>query len=64
MVEHGGSPAAPEVIRRTREILPGTRLVQVYGLSETGFLATITADTAERRDRQASWETLVQPGSS
>src|SRR6478672_8276646 len=31
---YGGSPMAPEVIRRTREILPNARLVQGYGLSE------------------------------
>ena len=35
---YGGSPIAPEIIRRVREILPDTRLTQVYGLSETGFL--------------------------
>src|SRR5712672_3854034 len=47
---YGGSPVAPEVIRRTREILPGTRLVQVYGLSETGFLTGLRDDehTPER----------------
>ena len=35
---YGGSPIAPELIRRTREVLPHLKLVQVYGLSETGFL--------------------------
>jgi long-chain acyl-CoA synthetase len=35
---YGGSPMAPELIRRTREVLPHVKLVQVYGLSETGFL--------------------------
>lgn len=35
---YGGSPVAPELIRRTRELLPNLKLVQVYGLSETGFL--------------------------
>jgi long-chain acyl-CoA synthetase len=35
---YGGSPIAPELIGRTREVLPHVRLVQVYGLSETGFL--------------------------
>ena len=35
---YGGSPMAPELIRRTRELLPNIKLVQVYGLSETGFL--------------------------
>jgi long-chain acyl-CoA synthetase len=36
---YGGSPIAPELIHNTRKMLPGTNLVQVYGLSETGFLA-------------------------
>jgi long-chain acyl-CoA synthetase len=35
---YGGSPMAPELIQRTREVLPNVQLVQVYGLSETGFL--------------------------
>ena len=38
VLAYGGSPMAPEVIRRTRELLPNVKLVQVYGLSETGFL--------------------------
>ena len=28
----------PELVRRTRQFLPNLKLVQVYGLSETGFL--------------------------
>src|SRR5947208_14937785 len=35
---------APELIRRTREVLPGVRLVQGYGLSETGFLTALRDD--------------------
>src|SRR5258705_11414368 len=35
---YGGSPMAPELIHRTREVLPHLKLVQRYGLSETGFL--------------------------
>ena len=35
---YGGSPMAPNVIHRTREVLPHLKLIQVYGLSETGFL--------------------------
>ncbi len=35
---YGGSPMAPELIRRAREVLPHVKLVQGYGLSETGFL--------------------------
>jgi long-chain acyl-CoA synthetase len=38
LLAYGGSPAAPDLIRRTRKFLPQTRLVQVYGLSETGFV--------------------------
>src|SRR5258707_13228251 len=38
---YGGSPMAPETIRRTREILPNARLVQGYGLSEAGFLTVL-----------------------
>lgn len=35
---YGGSPMAPEVVHRTRQVLPNVKLVQVYGLSEAGFL--------------------------
>jgi acyl-CoA synthetase (AMP-forming)/AMP-acid ligase II len=38
VLAYGGSPMAPEVIRRIRQLLPHLKLVQVYGLSETGFL--------------------------
>jgi long-chain acyl-CoA synthetase len=38
---YGGSPMAPELVRRTREALPGIKLVQSYGLSETGFLTAL-----------------------
>jgi long-chain acyl-CoA synthetase len=38
VLAYGGSPMAPELIRRTRELLPKVKLVQVYGLSETGYL--------------------------
>jgi long-chain acyl-CoA synthetase len=47
---YGGSPIAPEVVRRTKAALPHVRLVQVYGLSETGFLTGLTDEehTEER----------------
>jgi long-chain acyl-CoA synthetase len=35
---YGGSPMAPELVHRTRELLPKVKLIQVYGLTETGFL--------------------------
>jgi len=38
VVGYGGSPIAPELIRGTRKVFPNLKLVQVYGLSETGFL--------------------------
>ena len=38
VLAYGGSPMAPELIERTRKLLPRVKLVQVYGLSETGFL--------------------------
>jgi acyl-CoA synthetase (AMP-forming)/AMP-acid ligase II len=41
---YGGSPMAPELIRRVREILPNLKLVQGYGLSETGFVSGLKND--------------------
>jgi long-chain acyl-CoA synthetase len=38
VLAYGGSPMAPELVHRTRQLLPKVKLVQVYGLSETGFL--------------------------
>jgi long-chain acyl-CoA synthetase len=35
---YGGSPSSPALVRRIREVLPQVKLVQGYGLSETGFL--------------------------
>jgi acyl-CoA synthetase (AMP-forming)/AMP-acid ligase II len=43
-VGYGGSPMAPEVIHRTRAVFPNIKLVQVYGLSETGFLTALKDD--------------------
>ena len=38
VLAYGGSPMAPELVHRTRALLPKVKFVQVYGLSETGFL--------------------------
>ncbi len=35
---YGGSPMAPDLIHRTRTAFPKLKLVQGYGMSETGFL--------------------------
>ncbi len=53
VLAYGGSPIAPELIRRTRELLPQVKLVQVYGLSETGFLTGLQ-DHDHTDDRLAS----------
>jgi acyl-CoA synthetase (AMP-forming)/AMP-acid ligase II len=44
VLAYGGSPMAPELIHRTRQLLPNVKLVQVYGLSETGFLTGLRDD--------------------
>jgi long-chain acyl-CoA synthetase len=47
---YGGSPMAPELIRRARRALPGAELIQVYGLSETGYLTGLRgAEHTEQR---------------
>ncbi len=38
VLAYGGSPMAPEVVQRTRDLLPNAKLLQCYGLSEAGFL--------------------------
>jgi long-chain acyl-CoA synthetase len=38
VLAYGGSPMAPELVRRTRKLLPNAKLLHCYGLSETGFL--------------------------
>jgi len=38
VLAYGGSPMAPELVQRVRKLLPDVRLLQCYGLSETGFL--------------------------
>jgi len=52
---YGGSPIAPEIIRRVREILPQVKLIQVYGSSETGFLTGL-------RDQEHIAERLLSCG--
>jgi len=44
VLAYGGSPIMPEMIRRIRELLSNVQLVQVYGLSETGFLSGLRDD--------------------
>ena len=50
---YGGSPMAPELIHRIREVLPNLKLIQGYGLSETGFLTGLQ-DHEHTEDRLMS----------
>jgi long-chain acyl-CoA synthetase len=54
-VAYGGSPMAPELVLRTREVLPGVKLTQGYGLTETGFLTGL-------RDQQHAEKRLMSCG--
>ena len=53
LLGYGGSPIAPELIHRTKKALPTVKLVQVYGLSETGFLTGL-ADHEHTENRLMS----------
>jgi long-chain acyl-CoA synthetase len=53
VLAYGGSPMAPELIQRTKELLPWSKLVQIYGLSETGFLTGLQ-DQEHTHDRLLS----------
>jgi long-chain acyl-CoA synthetase len=50
VLAYGGSPMAPDLIRRTRQLLPHVKLVQVYGLTESGFLTGLQ-DQEHTEDR-------------
>jgi long-chain acyl-CoA synthetase len=50
---YGGSPMAPELIHRIRAVLPKLKLLQGYGLSETGFLTGLQ-DHAHTENRLMS----------
>jgi acyl-CoA synthetase (AMP-forming)/AMP-acid ligase II len=50
---YGGSPMAPELVHRIREVLPNLKLVQSYGLSEAGFLTGLK-DNEHTEDRLMS----------
>ena len=50
---YGGSPMAPELIHRIRAVLPNLKLLQGYGLSETGFLTGLQ-DHEHTEDRLMS----------
>jgi long-chain acyl-CoA synthetase len=51
VLAYGGSPMPVELYQRTRRMLPGVKLVQVYGMPEAGFLTGLEAkeDTIGQR---------------
>src|ERR1700730_1293375 len=53
VLTYGGSPIAPAVVRDVRRVLPKVKLLQVYGLSEAGFLTGLT-DAEHTEDRLQS----------
>ena len=53
VLAYGGSPIAPALVRDIRRALPKARLLQVYGLSEAGFLSGLT-DAEHTEDRLQS----------
>src|SRR6201996_2610822 len=53
VLAYGGSPIAPALVREVRRALPKAKLLQVYGLSEAGFLAGLT-DAEHKDDRLQS----------
>src|ERR1700757_5173724 len=55
VLAYGGSPMAPELVRGTRELLSKVKLIQVYGLSETGFLTGL-------QDQEHSEDKLISCG--
>jgi long-chain acyl-CoA synthetase len=50
LLAYGGSPIAPELVRRAQETFPNVKLVQGYGLSETGFLTGLRSDELLTKD--------------
>ncbi|MHB8814403.1 MAG: class I adenylate-forming enzyme family protein [Steroidobacteraceae bacterium] len=57
LLGYGGSPMAPELVRRARQVLPDAKLTQVYGLSETGYLTGL-------QDHEHTQERLTSCGRS
>jgi long-chain acyl-CoA synthetase len=53
VLAYGGSPIAPALVRELRRALPNAKLLQVYGLSEAGFLTGLT-DSEHTDDRLQS----------
>jgi long-chain acyl-CoA synthetase len=53
VLAYGGSPIAPALVRDVRRLLPKVKLLQVYGLSEAGYLTGLT-DAEHTEDKLQS----------
>jgi acyl-CoA synthetase (AMP-forming)/AMP-acid ligase II len=53
VLAYGGSPIAPALVRDVRRLLPKAKLLQVYGLSEAGYLTGLT-DAEHSEDKLQS----------
>ncbi|HEV7397130.1 MAG TPA: long-chain fatty acid--CoA ligase [Pyrinomonadaceae bacterium] len=53
LIGYGGSPMAPELVHRVRTLLPNLKLVQGYGLSESGYLTGLL-DHEHTKDKLTS----------
>ena len=53
VLAYGGSPIAPALVRDVRRLLPKAKLLQVYGLSEAGYLTGLI-DAEHTEDRLQS----------
>jgi len=41
LLAYGGSPIAPEIVQRVRRTLPGTKLLQAYGMTEAPIMTVL-----------------------
>lgn len=54
VVLYGGSPIAPEVLKRARKIFPKVKFVQGYGMTESSCLLTVLRDEDHTEERLVS----------
>lgn len=59
LLAYGGSPIAPELVRRAQETFPNVKLVQGYGLSETGFLTGLRSDELTNKRLMSCGRTCI-----
>ena len=58
VLAYGGSPMAPELIHQVGKLLPNVKLLQSYGLSETGFLTGLPDGDAYPKQAPIVWTAM------